>query len=60
MADLSKIKLNGVVYNFKDAAVPAWAKAASKPTYTASEVGATTTADVNSLIASALGNVSAF
>ena len=40
MADLSKIKLNGITYNLKDAAVPAWAKAASKPTYTANEVGA--------------------
>ena len=40
MADLSKIKLNGVEYNLKDAAVPAWAKQTNKPTYTASEVGA--------------------
>ncbi len=54
MADLSKIKLNGTTYNFKDAearnlienfeetdpTVPAWAKASKKPTYTASEVGA--------------------
>ncbi len=85
MADLSKIKLNGTTYNFKDATarasiptdisdltdenrliptvpetvssftndagyltsftetdptVPSWAKAISKPTYTASEVGA--------------------
>lgn len=86
MADLSKIKLNGTTYNFKDAAardeldslalvastgdytdlqnaptnvsdfvndagyltsftetdptVPSWAKASSKPSYTASEVGA--------------------
>lgn len=31
MADLSKIKLNGTVYNLKDSAVPAWAKAASAP-----------------------------
>ena len=40
MADLSKIKLNGIEYNLKDAAVPAWAKQANKPSYTASEVGA--------------------
>ncbi len=47
MADLSKIKLNGEIYNFKDArarngldALSDWAKAANKPTYTASEVGA--------------------
>ena len=40
MAYLSKIKLNGTTYNLKDAEVPSWAKAANKPTYTASEVGA--------------------
>lgn len=78
MADLSKIKLNGTTYNFKDTearqlvsdledsipevpsvlselvndvgyitsytetdpTVPSWAKASSKPTYTANEVGA--------------------
>lgn len=54
MADLSKIRLNGTNYNLKDAearnainnfeetdpTVPAWAKAANKPTYTANEVGA--------------------
>lgn len=57
MADLSKIKLNGTTYNLKDAAVPAWAKAENKPTYTAAEVGATTTSDVNALIASAIGNI---
>ena len=60
MADLSKIKLNGVEYNLKDAAVPAWAKAANKPTYTAAEVGATTTTQVNSLIASAIGDINSF
>ena len=60
MADLSKIRLNGVDYNFKDAAVPAWAKNATKPTYTASEVGATTTTDVNSLIATAIGSINSF
>ena len=52
MADLSKIKLNGVEYNLKDAAVPAWAKNNVKPTYTASEVGAlpdTYTAPVTSV-----------
>ncbi len=40
MADLSKVKLNGTTYNLKDAAVPSWAKASSKPTYTYTEVGA--------------------
>ena len=43
-----------------DPTVPSWAKAAQKPTYTAAEVGATTTSDVNSLIASAIGNVHQF
>ena len=52
MADLSKIKLNGVEYNLKDAAVPAWAKQTNKPTYTAAEIGAlpdTYTAPVTSV-----------
>ena len=54
MADLSKIKLNGTTYNFKDnearnlienfeetdPTVPGWAKQSTKPTYTAAEVGA--------------------
>lgn len=55
MADVSKIKLpNGTVVNIKDTisgyittesdpTIPAWAKAAQKPTYTASEVGAVPT-----------------
>lgn len=44
MADISKITtLDGTTYNLKDAAVPAWAKAATKPSYTAAEVGAPTT-----------------
>lgn len=41
MADISKIILpNGNEYNLKDSAVPMWAKAQNKPSYTASEVGA--------------------
>lgn len=41
MSDISKIKLpDGSEFNIKDAAVPSWAKAASKPSYTAEEVGA--------------------
>jgi len=36
--------------------VSAWAKAASKPTYTAAEVGATTQAYVDSAIQSAIQN----
>ena len=38
-------------YTETDPTVPAWAKAANKPTYTASEVGAATLADVQSEIA---------
>ena len=41
MADISKIILpNGNEYNLKDSAVPMWAKAQNKPSYTAFEVGA--------------------
>lgn len=46
MADISKININGTDYNIKQPTslpasdVYAWAKASSKPTYTASEVGA--------------------
>lgn len=40
MADISKVTVGSTTYNIKDAAVPAWAKESTKPTYTASEVGA--------------------
>ena len=40
--------------------VPNWALQSTKPTYTASEVGATTTSDVNSLIATAIGEINSF
>lgn len=41
MADISKITaLDNVTYNLKDASISAWARAVTKPTYTASEVGA--------------------
>lgn len=40
--------------------VPAWAKAAQKPSYTAAEVGATTEQEVNSMIASAIGDIHSF
>lgn len=40
--------------------VPSWALEPTKPVYTASEVGATTTADVNSLIATAIGEINSF
>lgn len=39
-----------------DPTVPEWAKAASKPAYTASEVGAATMTEVNSAIQTAIGN----
>ena len=39
-----------------DPTVPEWAKATSKPTYTASEVGAATMTEVNSAIQTAIGN----
>lgn len=38
--DVSKIKLGTETYNIKDSNISAWARAAAKPTYTASEVGA--------------------
>ena len=39
MADISQVTLpNGDTYNFKDPAVPSWAKASTKPSYTASEI----------------------
>lgn len=40
--------------------VPSWALAADKPIYTANEVGATTTSEVNSAIATAIGNINQF
>lgn len=43
-------------YTETDPTVPAWAKAASKPTYTASEVGAATEEYVNQAIQTAIGN----
>lgn len=54
MSDISKIKLpDGSEFNIKDAAVPSWAKAASKPSYTAEEVGAATTSYVDNAISQA-------
>lgn len=52
MSDISKIKLpDGSEFNIKDAAVPSWAKAASKPSYTAEEVGAATISYVDNALA---------
>lgn len=43
-----------------DPTVPSWAKAQTKPTYTASEVGAPTVAEMNTAISNAIGNVHQF
>ena len=43
-----------------DPTVPAWAKAAQKPSYTAAEVGATTEQEVSSMIAEAIGQINSF
>ena len=40
--------------------VPSWALATNKPTYTASEVGATTSSDVSGMISSALEDLTGF
>lgn len=47
-------------YTETDPTVPAWAKAAQKPAYTAAEVGAPTTSEMNTAIATAIGNVHQF
>lgn len=44
-------ELAGITTEESDPTVPAWAKAASKPAYTAAEVGAATTEDVYRLVA---------
>ena len=43
-----------------DPTVPAWAKEATKPAYTAAEVGAPTVQEMNSAINTAIGNVNSF
>lgn len=43
-----------------DPTVPAWAKAAQKPSYTAAEVGAPTVQEMNSAISTAIGNINSF
>lgn len=43
-----------------DPTVPAWAKAAQKPSYTAAEVGAPTVQEMNTAINTAIGNVNSF
>ena len=74
MADISQVKLpNGDTYNLvdetsgyiktfteTDPTVPAWAKAATKPTYTASEVGALPSSTVIPTSTSQLTNDSGY
>lgn len=43
-----------------DPTVPAWAKAANKPAYTAAEVGAPTVAEMNTAIGEAIGQINSF
>lgn len=43
-----------------DPTVPAWAKAAQKPSYTAAEVGAPTVAEMNTAIGAAVGQINSF
>ena len=43
-----------------DPTVPAWAKAAQKPTYTAEEVGAPTVAEMNTAIGEAISQINSF
>ena len=45
---------------YVDNSTYAWAKAAQKPTYTAAEVGAPTTQEMNTAIATAIGNIHQF
>lgn len=51
---------SGYLNTETDPTVPAWAKAANKPTYTAAEVGATTEQEVNEMIADAIGDIHSF
>lgn len=60
--DAYKTKLDSALtsYTETDPTVPAWAKAAEKPAYTAAEVGATTSQDVSDMISTAIGNIHQF
>jgi len=48
---------SGYLNTETDPTVPAWAKAAQKPTYTAAEVGATTEQEVSGMITEAIGQI---
>lgn len=50
----------GYLITETDPTVPAWAKAAQKPSYTAAEVGATTEQEVSGMIAEAIGQINSF
>lgn len=50
MLEISKIQLQGTTYTLVDSTVPSWARGTNKPTYTATEVGAATAADIQSAI----------
>ena len=47
-------------YTETDPTVPSWAKASTKPTYTAAEVGAPTVQEMNTAIGNAIGNINSF
>ena len=53
VSELSNDKGYLTSFTESDPTVPAWAKAASKPTYTASDVGAATSTDISTAIANA-------
>lgn len=60
--DAYKNKLDSALTSFTetDPTVPQWAKAQTKPNYTAAEVGAPTIAEMNTAIGTAIGNVHQF
>ena len=60
MANIDKVTLNGTDYKLVDSTVPSWAKNSTKPTYTASEVGALPNTTVIPTKTSQLNNDSGF
>ena len=60
MADIEKIKVKGTDYTVVDSTVPSWARSSTKPTYTASEVGALPSSTVIPSKTSDLTNDSGF
>lgn len=49
-----------ISFTESDPTVPAWAKTANKPSYTAAEVGATTAQEVSAMIANAISQINSF